>query len=476
MKRAGEKNAFAAAFFGVMMVGLVSSARADDEPTPPATTPPEDIGPPRPPSDAPLPPEPEPAPPSVVVEPEPRLVPARFGSPGVVVVTADSSLGLSSTSYGGTSNARSFYASISPGFDYFVVRNVSLGVNLEIARAYTRGYIPDGLDRLLEYESTIFALGPRVGWAIPLDERVTLYPRVGAGVEHDHASQVVLTGSYPSLPSSVVSIQNRYLPNTSAPENRTTGYLHVFVPVLFHPVPSFFVGFGPALYHGGAARTPDAGARTTLAARTVVGGHWGGAPRPAEPEATPHRSAREEKDRFRFGDAGDVVLTGDFSIGGAVTSNSRVPGSNGYIDVNPGVDVFFEHHVSVGISGTISTSTTSDRTAQGERTKRVSTGGGVAGAIGAEATLTQRLSLFPRAFFGFSYYDNVFSIGDTRQSVPRTALYFALSLPLVLHVAPHFFIGWGPYVSHDVSVWFDGKSSDANGTRVGASLLVGGWL
>jgi hypothetical protein len=40
----------------------------------------------------------------------------------------------------------------------------------------------------------------------------------------------------------------------------------------------------------------------------------------------------------------------------------------------------------------------------------------------------------------------------------------------------HLFVGFGPSVTHDVLRSIDDRRGNTLGTRVGAGLLVGGWL
>jgi hypothetical protein len=52
-------------------------------------------------------------------------------------------------------------------------------------------------------------------------------------------------------------------------------------------------------------------------------------------------------------------------------------------------------------------------------------------------------------------------------------------VPLVVRVAPHFFVGLGPSASRDLSnaiTFSQGQQTTNNGTSLGAGFLVGGWL
>jgi hypothetical protein len=49
-----------------------------------------------------------------------------------------------------------------------------------------------------------------------------------------------------------------------------------------------------------------------------------------------------------------------------------------------------------------------------------------------------------------------------------------MSAPLLVHIAQHYFIGLGPYLSYDLSD--SGGAVENLGTTLGVSSLVGGWL
>ena len=55
----------------------------------------------------------------------------------------------------------------------------------------------------------------------------------------------------------------------------------------------------------------------------------------------------------------------------------------------------------------------------------------------------------------------------------------SLYVPLLVHPAPHFFVGLGPFVTHDVDHEYtaqNGGKGKNEGTTVGAALTVGGWF
>ena len=122
----------------------------------------------------PEPPEPpEPPPPAEPVAP-------RFGAPGELVITGDSSLGVSSTRYA-SSDASAFSAAFSPGLDVFVVRGLSLGIDVNLGYSSSKGYGAAG--QLVSRTSTTLAGGSRLGFNVPLGDVASWYPRVTVGME-----------------------------------------------------------------------------------------------------------------------------------------------------------------------------------------------------------------------------------------------------------------------------------------------------
>src|SRR5262249_32290347 len=103
---------------------------------------------------------------------------ARFGDPGTVFFSEESGVGYASTSYSGASRATTALT-IAPGFDAFIRRNVSLGLAGVYSKIEDQGFTPSGYASGATLE-TLGALA-RFGVAVPLAERVSLYPRASLG-------------------------------------------------------------------------------------------------------------------------------------------------------------------------------------------------------------------------------------------------------------------------------------------------------
>jgi hypothetical protein len=159
-----------------------------------------------------------------------------FGDKKQITISSDAGLEISNTSTSGVDGSTTKLI-LRPAVDYFVANNVSVG-----------GFV--GLDYTSagDAHSTTFSIGPRVGYNFAFSERFSFWPKLGFSYSNSSAS-----GS--PLP-----------PGVSASGNHLG--LNVFAPVMFHPVPHFFLGFGPAL---DTHLTGDA-KQTTIAGRLTLGG------------------------------------------------------------------------------------------------------------------------------------------------------------------------------------------------------------
>ncbi len=399
--------------------------------------------------------------------PEPYESPsAPFGARGQFFVTSGWGAGVSSTAYDNGQAAR-FSASITPGIDYFVVRNFSVGVDLELDYSNDKGYGADG--SLVQTITTSFAAGPRLGFNIPLGRAFSLYTHATIGIDWARRTEQLLSGNSLSIASSP----------TGAPATTQTGpWISLYLPLLLHPAPHFFFGFGPTVFRnfGRIQGGPDVGAqRTRLGADFEIGGYFGGrtpAPEPA-PVPGPRGPTR------RFGDAGELVLTGEIGSSALRTTYDGTTSSLTSVTVSPGIDYFIVDQFSIGLAvgGTYSNESGLDGTTPVTFT---TTGLSVAvPRIGVEARIARWLSFYPRAdvYFGFAT-DNEQERTSANQD-KQTYLGVGLYAPLLVHVAPHFFAGVGPSVSHDVMHQYqapNGASNQVRGTTFGASAVVGAWL
>jgi hypothetical protein len=184
------------------------------------------IGPPAPPPSTETDPsrtaERETPPPAVALTPHAEPPPiTRFGAAGVFLLTNSTSLGLAATRYD-TGDASSTSVSFSPGFDYFVTRHLSLGIDAWVSYAEQRRYSGDA--SLIESKTTALGVGPRLGLDIPIADLLSFYPRITVGFESRHDEDRLVYGSPKSAPDALAT---------------TRGGLFVllFAPLLLHPAP-----------------------------------------------------------------------------------------------------------------------------------------------------------------------------------------------------------------------------------------------
>ena len=152
------------------------------------------------------------APPKPVVLPEvsPSGAAGMFGGHGQLAISNDLGLLISNTSLSGGGGSTTTIQ-LRPGIDYFIVDHLTIGAF--IGFDYT--HVPDS-------HTTIFNVGPRVGYDLPLSSMFSAWARLGFSY-----SDVNLGGAGGST-------------------NASSFTLNLSVPFLLH-VEHFFLGFGPAL-------------------------------------------------------------------------------------------------------------------------------------------------------------------------------------------------------------------------------------
>jgi hypothetical protein len=165
-----------------------------------------------------------------------------FGLEGQLAISSDAGLSISNTSVSGQDGSATALV-LRPAIDYFVIDNLSLGGFLGVD--YTSS--PGG-------SSTVFAIGPRVGYNVPLSRSFSIWPKLGFSFASTSQQQDDIT-------MGDVTIEGDDETSTSIAFNG-------FVPVMFHPVEHFFLGFGPAL----DTDLSGDNKATTLAGRLTLGG------------------------------------------------------------------------------------------------------------------------------------------------------------------------------------------------------------
>ena len=173
---------------------------------------------------------------------------AHFGAAGQIAISDDLRIVISrqsqssSQNFGSSSSTSSYQ--LQPALDYFVAPSFSIGAELSLNYFSGNGA-----------SSTVIGLTPRVGYDFSLSSIVSIWPRVGLGYLHSS--------------------------NNFAGGSDQTSYaviFNVFVPVVFHPAPHFFIGGGPYLstYLVSKVESIDAPKLTDSGLMSVLGGYFGG--------------------------------------------------------------------------------------------------------------------------------------------------------------------------------------------------------
>ncbi|MCL2824620.1 MAG: outer membrane beta-barrel protein [Polyangiaceae bacterium] len=121
-----------------------------------------------------------------------------------------------------------------PALDYFVIDGLSIGASV------TLGYAKVG-----DADTTIYGIGPRVGYAFTITDQVAFWPKVGLEYLHMSVDYEGISGSSSSTD------------------------LFIFAPFTFAPVDHFFMGIGP---HFNLHLSE--GSNDYLGISSTVGGYW----------------------------------------------------------------------------------------------------------------------------------------------------------------------------------------------------------
>jgi hypothetical protein len=440
----------------------------------------QEEAPPAAPSEAPAPapieaPAPEAPPPTVPVEapPPPAARAPRFGDAGEVVVSTDASIGLSSTAYS-AGEGKFVDVLVSPGFDWFVVRGFSIGADLTLAYNYTSRYSVAGTHT--EVTTKTFGGGPRVGLNVPLGESFSFYPRLTVGLQSTETERQTAASDPGIGPSGQVSVFNQAaVVETSSVAH---GFVVVFAPILFHPAPHFFIGAGPGMFteFGGTSSNDE---RTAFFGRLVLGGWFGGPEEQAAPAAEPSPAPEATTPRPpapRFGERGTWAFSGELGAGITRTTYKGSDRSRTSYSVRPAADYFVVDHFSIGLAAMATRSSDASNAAAAVTVEQATTTLGAAATLGYDQPLASWLSVYPRASLGFAHttVDTTTKIDETTSAL--TSVTVALYVPLLVHVASHAFLGFGPSLSHDVVNRFENSKTDNLRTTLGGHLVVGGWL
>ena len=403
---------------------------------------------------------------SVEASGAPLVLPAAFGRKGQWVVMGSSNYFNISNATLNNSSASFLDLGFALGVDYFIIDNVSLGIDAEAGYGDHKGY---GAATLDETTFTTVSGGVRLSGNVPLGTRLSWYPRLTLSLGSSHSDTKTLS-TFGGAPAPPPSSESSVGPATS-----------LYAPLLVHPAPHFVVGFGPRLTHdfsvtrGGAY---DGTQTTRLSAELVVGGWWGGAAAPSAapgPAGTAIAPSAQQAGEHVFGEEGQLVLTAATTASISSRSDSGSRFSRSDVNLGPSFDYFFTRDVSIGLDAFIGYTSGRERDSSGATTHFSSTSTGVAPRLGGNLALTACLSLWLRGEIGYGTVNESQTSNDGTNEHSRTRSWLKIDLPLLLHPSSHFFVGLGPFVFHELSDR-DQYSQENDATALGASLLLGGWF
>lgn len=167
----------------------------------------------------------------------------EFGRQGQLVPN-----GTLAFTYQADGNASLFFASISPDLAYFIADHFALGLAIHYFLQKATG---PGFDTGIQ---TSAGIEPYGAVDLPLSPSLSFFPRAGVEIR-------------------------------SSPGDRRSLALSAFAPLLLHPAPHFFVGFGPGIIAEVVATVPSTGVGTgqptqgtsktfTVLAQSIVGGYF----------------------------------------------------------------------------------------------------------------------------------------------------------------------------------------------------------
>jgi hypothetical protein len=180
---------------------------------------------------------PDATPPPGEAAPRGAIQPQAFGDRGELVIGTDANASVSTQSYDG---ARTSVVIVDPSVDYFAARHLSIGGALLFSYQTTGGASP--------FHDITYGIAPRIGYDIPLSDHFSLWPKASAFFTRTHST-----------------IGGTLEPAT---DDQSNVAVELFAPVLYHPAPHFFVGFGPY------AETYLTGTNETFVGAKLTLGGW----------------------------------------------------------------------------------------------------------------------------------------------------------------------------------------------------------
>ena len=177
-----------------------------------------------------------------------------------------------------------------------------------------------------------------------------------------------------------------------------------------------------------------------------------------------------------FGQRGQVVISSATSLGVSSSAYSNSDASSLHVTFDPAIDYFVDDNVSIGFDLDIGYSDQKGYSGVTlVETRDTSYGAGV--RIAYNIPLGPWFSVWTRATLGYSsetLTEPVSNLGTV--DVKSEGAWLTLYAPLLVHPAPHYFLGLGPGVYHDLGRSVVGATTSNDRTTIYASFVVGGYF
>jgi hypothetical protein len=195
-------------------------------------------------------------------------------------------------------------------------------------------------------------------------------------------------------------------------------------------------------------------------------------------------NASEERVDFRsLREAGQFVFANDLNVSVEWTSHVGVDSTSLTTLLGGSVEYFVVDHLAIGVSVGISSASVKgiDGTS-GAPVSTSTTALTFAPLVAADLPIGRFFSLFPRLSLsiGHERYDEI--SGSSENSTTDDVVAVGLYVALLVHPAPHVFVGFGPSGNHELSHAVSYPNDPLvpavqnRETTWGAGLVVGGWL
>ncbi len=173
--------------------------------------------------------------------------PERFGEPGQLVIDQSFMLAASSASYDveGMAEYRSNQVTLAPVASWFAVRGLSLRLGLNFSHSWA------STEQGSLGHVTILGVSPGIGYALPLGQHFSLWPRLSTSVS-----------------------KSWYEATDIGPVNAVGMSFGALAPVLWHPADHFFLGLGPGIswqFQGDRVATLEYSSDTFMLISTLGG-------------------------------------------------------------------------------------------------------------------------------------------------------------------------------------------------------------